>query len=565
MLDVLIEGATVVDGTGGDAVVMPVGLEDGRLKLGDELRGAAARRHVDGSGLVLCPGFIDVHTHYDAQVFWDPFLTPSSLHGVTTVVAGNCGFSIAPLAAADADYMMRLLARVEGIPLEALEEGVPWNWSTFGEYLHSVDQVRPALNFGAMVGHSALRRNVLGSDSGLGTLPPASLASLRRALHEALEAGAMGFSSSWGDAHFDGNGDPVPSRNATVDELLGLCAELADFPGTQLEFIPTMLPFSDAHIELMTKMSVTARSPLNWNVLLPIDREETAGKLSASDHAAANGGRVVALSYPGPMVARVSLLSSAFDAIPGWSETMALPPDEIVRRLNDPAERERLRELATHGDTATIGLTRFENLRVLDTYTEETRPMEGRLLGDLARERGGEPFDILCELATADIRTGFHRAPIGDDAVSWELRLDTWDDPRVVLGASDAGAHVDMLSMFDYPVALMAMARERSELPLPQLIRSLTDVPAALYGMMEMGRIQEGYHADVVLFDPDAIAPGRVSWQDDLPGGAGRLFSEPVGVEHIFVNGTEIASGGKLTGEQPGRVLRAGKDTGTNF
>jgi len=236
-----------------------------------------------------------------------------------------------------------------------------------------------------------------------------------------------------------------------------------------------------------------------------------------------------------------------------------------VRRLNDPAERERLRELATHGDTATIGLTRFENLRVLDTYTEETRPMEGRLLGDLARERGGEPFDILCELATADIRTGFHRAPIGDDAVSWELRLDTWDDPRVVLGASDAGAHVDMLSMFDYPVALMAMARDRSELPLAQLIRSLTDVPASLYGMKEMGRIQEGYHADVVLFDPDAIAPGRVSWQDDLPGGAGRLFSEPVGVEHVFVNGTEIAAGGKLTGEQPGRVLRAGKDTGTNF
>src|ERR1700691_2191076 len=181
MLDVLIEGATVIDGTGADAAVVPVGVEAGRLQMGEAVRGVAARRRIDGSGLVLSPGFVDVHTHFDAQVFWDPFLTPSSLHGVTTVVAGNCGFSIAPLAAPDADYMMRLLARVEGIPLAALAEGVPWNWSTFGEYLGAVEAVRPALNFGAMVGHSALRRNVLGGESGTEVLTPAALHSLRRA------------------------------------------------------------------------------------------------------------------------------------------------------------------------------------------------------------------------------------------------------------------------------------------------------------------------------------------------------------------------------------------------
>jgi N-acyl-D-aspartate/D-glutamate deacylase len=565
MRDVLIEGATVVDGTGNDAVVMSVGIEGGRLHLGEAERGALARRRIDAAGLVLCPGFVDVHTHFDAQVFWDPFLTPSSLHGVTTVVAGNCGFSIAPLDESDADYMMRLLARVEGIPLGALQEGVPWNWSTFGEYLSAVERVGPALNFGAMVGHSALRRNVLGVESGTETLTPASMAGLRQSLRHALEAGAMGFSSSWGGAHFDGNGDPVPSRHAGTAELIGLCEELAAFPGTQVEFIPTMHPFSEAHVDLMTKMSVAARSPLNWNVLLTLDAEECAGKLAASDHAAAHGGRVVALSYPGPMQARVSLLSSAFDAIPGWSETMALAPDEIVRRLNDPVERERLRELAEQGDKATLGLTRFENLRVLDTYTDDTRATEGRLLGDLARERGAEPFDVLCDLATADIRTGFNRAPIGDDPASWKLRLESWQDPRVIMGASDAGAHIDMLSTFDYPVALLAMARERAAMPLPPLIRSLTDVPATLYGMRDMGRIEDGFRADVLLFDPDVIAPGRVSWQDDLPGGAGRLFSQPVGIEHVFVNGTEIASAGTFTGERPGRVLKAGIDTGPNF
>jgi N-acyl-D-aspartate/D-glutamate deacylase len=565
MLDVLINGATVIDGTGAPGRVMPVGVQDGRLRLGDDLAGAAAQRTIDADGLVLAPGFIDVHTHFDAQVFWDPFLTPSSLHGVTTVVAGNCGFSIAPLDESDADYMMRLLARVEGIPLEALQEGVPWNWHTFGEYLASVAQVRPALNFGAMVGHSALRRNVLGKRSGELGVDEENLARMRTVLRQALESGAMGFSSSWGSAHFDGDGDPVPSRNADVAELVGLCAELAAFPGTQLEFIPTMLPFQDEHIDLMTQMSVAAQSPLNWNVLLPINRDETQGRLSASDYAAAHGGRVVGLSYPGPMLARVSLLSSAFDAIPGWSETMALPPEEIVRALNDPEQRERLRQLAKEGDAPTLGLTRFENLRVLDTYTDDTRPLEGRLLGDLAREQGREPFDVLCDLATADIRTGFHRAPIGDDDVSWELRLKTWEDPRVVIGASDAGAHVDMLATFDYPVTLLSLARERSELPLPQIVRSLTDVPATLYGMTEMGRIAEGYHADMVLFDPAAVAPGRVSWVDDLPGGAGRLAGAPVGVEHVFVNGDEIAAGGTLTGARPGRVLRSGQDTGPNF
>ena len=564
MLDTLIEGATVIDGTGNGPQDVPVGLHDGRIALGEAAQGPANSR-IDGSGLVLCPGFVDVHTHFDAQVFWDPYLTPSSLHGVTTVIGGNCGFSIAPLHDEDAGYMMRLLVRVEGIPLVALAEGVPWNWTSFGEYLEAVGQSGHALNFGAMVGHSALRRHVLGPDSGATHVGPDVLDRMGQALRDALEAGAMGFSSSWGGAHFDGDGDPVPSRHAESDELVALCAQLAPFTGTQVEFIPTMDPFEPRHLDLMTRMSLAARSPLNWNVLLPTDRDICHGKLAASDYAADRGARVLALSYPGPMQARVSFLSSAFDAIPGWSETMALPAEEIVRALADPAERGRLRQLATEGDQATFGLTRFENLRVLDTYTPETKVMEGQLLGDLAAQRGDEPFDVLCDLVTADIRTGFSRAPIGDDPTSWSLRLETWQDPRVVIGASDAGAHVDMLSTYDYPVALLAMARERGAESLPSLIRSLTDVPASLYGLRQMGRIADGYRADVVLFDPAAVAPGPVSWRDDLPGGAGRLFSQPAGIEHVFVNGTEIVAQGALTGAIPGRLLRSGIDTGPNF
>jgi N-acyl-D-aspartate/D-glutamate deacylase len=258
------------------------------------------------------------------------------------------------------------------------------------------------------------------------------------------------------------------------------------------------------------------------------------------------------------MNARVSFLTSAFDAIPGWSETMALPPDQLAAALLDPDERERLKKLAAQGDAATFGLTRFEDLRVLDTYTEDTRRYEGRRLGDLARELGRDVFDLLCDLGAADVRTGFSRAPIGDDPTSWGLRLQTWMDPRVVIGASDAGAHVDMLSTFDYAVALLALARERDALPLEEVVRLLSHVPASLYRIPGRGKVVDGAHADLVVFDPATVGPGRVSWRSDFPGGAGRLFGQPVGIETVFVNGTEIVAAGKLTGERPGQLLRPG-------
>ena len=363
MLDLLIEGASVADGTRSPATARPIGVVDGCFRTGDDLRGSRAKRRIDATGLVAAPGFIDVHTHYDAQVFWDAHLTPSSLHGVTSVVAGNCGFSIAPLAPGGDEYLQRMLSRVEGIPLAALQHGVPWNWSSFDDYLTAVEQAKPALNFAALAGHSAIRRFVLQDDCHTPVPTENAVAEMCGLLRKAMEAGALGFSSSWGEAHFDGDGQPVPSRSAAAAEILELCHQIAPFPAAQLEFIPTLGRFDDGHRSLMADMSRAGGAPLNWNVLLATDQETYANKLSASDYAAQHDARVFALSYPGAIRARVSFVSSIFDAIPGWSPTLALEPEQIAARLTDPTERRRLLDLAeAHRQRQPGGLTNFGDL-----------------------------------------------------------------------------------------------------------------------------------------------------------------------------------------------------------
>ena len=325
-----------------------MGISDGRIvALGDVAD--AARETLDASGLIVAPGFVDLHTHYDAQVFWDGALSPSSYHGVTSIIGGNCGFSVAPLEPDQAEYLMRMLARVEGMPLESLEAGVPWDWRGFGEYLDRIEG-RVAVNAGFLVGHSALRRVVMGKDAVGKQASPAQLESMARLLRESIEAGGLGFSSSRAATHNDGDGNPVPSRHASRDEIVALCRVLRDLPGTSLEFLPGIGIFDDETKQLMTDMSLAARRPLNWNVLgvASYAPQMTAAQLSASDHAAARGGKVVALTPSQVMVLRINLVSGfIFDAFPEWAPVIALPLEARKRALRDPAVRERLEKGAS--------------------------------------------------------------------------------------------------------------------------------------------------------------------------------------------------------------------------
>jgi len=563
MLDMKIVGGSVVDGTGAARQRADVGIRDGRVvAIGDVEE--SATRTIDASGLIIAPGFVDIHTHYDAQAFWDPALTPSPLHGVTTVVGGNCGFTIAPLAASEADYLMRMLSRVEGMPLESLATGVPWDWQSFGEYLDRLDGTL-AVNAGFLVGHSALRRVAMG-DRSHQPAADGDVAEMCRILGESLAAGGLGFSSSQAPTHNDGDGEPVPSRAATQDELIALSRVVGEHPGTTLEFIPTVGPFSDEHVELMAAMSASAGRPLNWNVLVVGAGSDTyRDQLAASDRAAEQGGRVLALTVPSVMQLHLNFRSGfLFDALPGWGPTMALPDDEKTRALADPDVRRRLRESAESDTGLFRAMLRWDRLQISETFAPENDGVSGRTVADVAAERGADPFDALLDVViTDDLRTVLMPPARGDDPESWRLRSEAWRDPRVVVGASDAGAHLDMLATFSYSTSLLAASRAHGLVPLEEAVHLLTDVQARLYGIRERGRVAEGWHADLVVFDEDRVGPGPVYTRYDLPGGAGRLYAEAVGIEHVLVNGTEIVAGGALTGERPGTLLRSGQDTET--
>ena len=563
MFDLTVEDGLFLDGTGSPAEHKDVAISGGRIvEIGAPGTLGRSRQRIEATGKVVTPGFVDVHTHYDAQVLWDPYLSPSSLHGVTTVIGGNCGFSIAPLSDHDDGYMLRMLAEVEAIPAGALEAGAGWDWRSFGEYLEAVEAAGPALNFGVMAGHSsALRRAVLGDRHTEPDPGPEAISAMRALLREALSAGALGFSSSWNSLHTDGEGEPVPSRFSLAAELVALAGEVAAYPGTQIEFIPTVGAFSDEHVETMIAMSLASGRTLNWNVLIPENPDVARGQLAVSDLAAARGASIVALTYPGPMAIRASRRSSLFRSVPGWNELLDLPTKDAVAELRKPDVRDRLRRSAKESGSALA--TVVADLVVADTHASSTASSAGRGLGEIAAEGGSiDAFDALFDLWIADdLRTGFQPEPVANSAASWAVRLESLHDPRVIIGASDAGAHVEMLSTFDYAPALLALTRRSGTLTLAEAVQKLTDVPARLYGLEGRGRLVEGAWADLVVFDPATVGPGAPGWRNDLPGGAGRIYNEPTGIDHVVVNGTEIAGPSGLTGERSGKVLRSGIDT----
>ncbi|MFF4604324.1 amidohydrolase family protein [Streptomyces sp. NPDC001339] len=588
MLDHLIRGATVVDGTGAPSYVADVGIRDGRIAViapsgarngtgtaaGNGTGSLAARTSEDATGRVLAPGFVDPHTHYDAQLFWDPYATPSLHHGVTTVAGGNCGFTLAPLNPArpeDADYTRRMMSKVEGMSLVALEEGAPWSWHSFGDYLDALEG-RIAVNAGFMVGHCALRRYVMGADAVSGRPPSHSqMAEMLALFHAAMDAGAWGFSTTQSSTHTDGDGRPVASRYAGPDELLALGRAVAAHEGTQIEAIVAgcLDRFSDAEIELFVELSAAAGRPLNWNVLT-IDAAvpgRVPRQLGASERARKAGGRVVALTMPILTPMNMSLGTfCALNLIPGWGEILGLPVEQRIARLREPAvQAGMLRHAGSEEAGVFRRLTDFGRYVIGDTYSAANEGLTGRVVQDIAAERGQDPFACLVGICADDrLRTVLWPMPTDNDPASWALRAETWQHEDVLLGGSDAGAHLDRMCGAPYTTRFLGdCLRGRRLAGLEQAVKMLTNDPAHLFGLRERGRVQEGYHADLVLFDPERIDAGPATLVHDLPGDSPRLDSRAIGVNAVWVNGVEAIRDDVVTGAVPGRVLRSGRDTAT--
>jgi N-acyl-D-aspartate/D-glutamate deacylase len=556
VLDLLIKDGTVVDGTGAPARRADVGVRDGRVVAisdEDESIDDTATETVDADGRVVTPGFVDPHTHYDAQLFWDPTASSSSLHGVTSIMGGNCGFTLAPVAEADADYLRRMMAKVEGMPLPALEQGVPWDWSSFGEYLDRLDG-SIGVNAAFLVGHCALRRNVMGADAVGNEASDAQVAEMVALLHEAIDAGGLGFSTTLSFTHSDGDGEPVASRWASRDEVLALCGAVRDHEGTTLEYVTDgcLRGFRPDEIELMADMTLAARRPLNWNVLT-VDSKEPE--------------RYRELTMPVLVEMNMSFLNyCALFMLPDWSEVMSLPVKERMAKLRDPAVREHLRTRASSPDAGVFArLTDWGRYMIGDTYSAANEGLKGRKVVDLAKERGQPEFDTLLDVVLADdLRTILWPLPTDSDDESWELRRQAWERDDVLIGGSDAGAHLDRMCGAPYTTRFLAdCLRGRKLVSLERAVQLITSAPAALFGLRDRGTIIEGAHADLVVFDPTTVDMTDVTLVDDLPGGTARLFAASTGIERVFVNGRAIVRDGATTGDLPGTLLRSGRDTET--
>jgi len=569
MLDLKIVGGTIIDGSGGVPYTGSVGIQGDRIvAIGDINEDAS--RVIDASGKVVAPGFIDIHTHYDAQAFWDPTFSPSCYHGVTTILGGFCGFSIAPLSPESGAYLLPMLARVEGMPADTLRAGVPWDWRTFGEFLDRLEG-RVLLNAGFFVGHSAVRRLVMGERANAGEATDAEIAAMRGLVDQSLAEGALGFSTTVSPSHNDAEGNPVPSRFASREEILTLASAVREHEGTSLELLPNLQRFDQEQVNLLVDYSLAGGRPVNWNVLVVSDggeqdRERVDRLLEASRVARARGAEVLALTFASAPTIRVNFISGfVFDSLPGWAPLFKLPLDKRLKVLKDQFVRDTLEQAAGKSGGG-LNLNCWDEYLVIEAFSPATKRFEGRKIGEIARELGKSDFATLIDIVVADkLRTSLMREAKGNDAAGFKLRGELWHNDMTIVGASDAGAHMDMIDTFAFSTLLLQNAREFGVMSLPEAVHQLTQVPATALGIRDRGLLAKGLYADLVVFDGENVGRGPVYTRYDLPGttAEGRLYADAIGIDWVVVNGQVVVRDGEVAQARPGTVFRSGRDTFT--
>lgn len=533
----VIKGGTIIDGTGTPGIRADIALRGDRIEaIGADLSGDIT---IDATGRVIAPGFIDIHTHYDAQVFWDPALTPSCYHGVTTVVAGNCGFSIAPTKPSDRDLIAHTMEKVEDMDPATLQEGIPWEFESFPEYLRTVQRHGTLLNFASYIGHTPLRLYALGEEA-VGR--PATAEEIDRMVaivDEAMEAGAAGFATSFAITHRGADGQPIPSRWAERDEIEALFSAVGR-SGRGVIGVNggEGLSFADCY-EIQPKVG----APITYTALLTTSQGTHLQALEVHKKGMADGVDVWPQVSCRPLAFSMTMVEPfTLNTSPIFAELMPKSLDERRVAFADPEWRQRVRV----GWENKQGLVpRWDSYEIMESTASPE--LIGRRLADIATESNADPFDLLLDLALLepDLKLRVKAMLANDDAEGVAILLQA---DGCTLGLSDAGAHVGQLCDAVLPTDLLGTwVRERGVLSLEQAIHKLTQVQAQLFGFADRGVLTAGAFADIVVFDPATVEPGPVRRVRDFPANGERLTADqPTGIHHLFVNGVEVQRDGQL-------------------
>jgi N-acyl-D-aspartate/D-glutamate deacylase len=556
MVDLVIRGGTVVDGSGDPRAAGDVAVSGGRIAAVGRVEDRG-RREIDAAGLVVCPGFIDLHTHYDAQYTWDPYATSSIWHGVTTTVIGNCGFAIAPCRPQDRDVTLRTLVKVEGMSLRAMRAGITWQFETFPEYLAHLERGNPSLNVAALLGHSSARRWVMGADCQYRTATDEEVARMADLVREAMAAGAIGFGSSTAEAHVGEGGLPVPSRLADLRELKALTRAMGESGRGVFEITvgdkTTMEDLRDIYRE--------SGRPVVWAAFFHRDDrpDYTTDRLAWTEAFARDGIEVRPQVSPRPLTMDFTMHNPyPFEGMQAWQRVITRPEAEWAQVYADPGFRDALRADVT-ARRFSVFRGQWDMIRVLRAGKPELRRWVGMNLAEIAAETGKDVVDAWLDLVLADdLQTEFLAGIMNsNEAVVGDLVA----HPRTLVSLSDAGAHLSLLCDAGYSTTLLGKwVRERRRLSLEAAVRRLTADPAQAYRIPGRGLLRPGAWADIVVFDPETVDAEAPEWVHDLPEGEPRFISRARGIVWSLVNGVPVLERGQVIerppGERPGQVLR---------
>ncbi len=554
--DLVIKNGLVIDGTGAPARRADVALAGGRIAaIGTIADGA--KRTIDAAGLAVAPGFIDPHTHYDAQICWDGALTPSSWHGVTSVVMGNCGVGIAPCRPATREIAMRDLVNVEAIPFEVLEQGITWDWESFPQYMDAAARRKPALNLAFLAPLTPFRHYVMGEASMERAAGAEETAKIKTLLGEAVDAGAFGFSSTLLNQHMGFAGRPLACRNASREELRAYCNALKERAKGAIEIAMTKQigVMDDPELELLDFMLAESARPITFIAMFDRDDISEAVRTSLAKAAPmiARGARPQ--TSPLPLTREVNMRNPfSFAGFPSWKrvfEDKSKAAQAAVYR--DPAFRAQFREELKRP----AGFGNWERITLHEVKSATLKSLEGQTVAEIARAQGKDGVDAFLDVTLADdLECEFTMASFNTRADRMAEILNNRD---MLLGLGDGGAHLDMLCDSGYPsFVLGTWVRERKVLTLEHAVQRMTSDPADFFGIRDRGRLKAGLAADLAIFDPQTVGSvGRPERRYDLPGGAKRMVMRSQGIEYSIVNGAVTWENGALTGAAEGTVLRS--------